>query len=298
MKNLVVLVLGLILASTSAIAQNAKERLSPVGFEHVRVNVADKQAIARWYVDTMGLEIVPSSNKDVVYVADKDRNFMFEFSSIPNRRVTYADLPVDGFHVAFDGDKTIEKIAEKMLGSGATADGAVSRNAIGDYVFNVRDPNGLVIQLISRVLPFYEKPAKSPIRFEHIGLNVPGQLVSALWFVEFMDLQLPWSKDMDEKANNFRNYRVPYVGDAARKMSMELYDKKSIDYSYAKLSHEESHLAFSTQDPERLAKRMAYGGARQVSPLRTEPNGDQVIDLLDPRNFPVRLIKRKSPVLN
>lgn len=298
MNKFFAVLIGFLLASTNVVAQNLKEKLSPIGFEHVRVNVADKQLIARWYVDNMGLEILPSGNKDVVYVADKDRNFMFEFSSIPYKRMSYADIPVDGFHIAFEGDKTIERIAEKMLANGATADGAVSRNAIGDYVFNVRDPNGLVIQLISRVVPFYEKPVKSPLRFEHIGLNVSGQLVSALWLVEFMDLQIPWSKDMNAKANNFRDYRVPYVGDAARKMSIELYDKKSIDYSYAKFNHDESHIAFSTNEPERLAKQMVYGGAQQVSPLRTESNGDQVIDLLDPRNFPVRLIKRKSSVLN
>lgn len=298
MHKVLALVLGLLLVSTSVVAQNEKGSLSPVGFEHVRLNVADKLTTANWYVDSMGLEIIPSSGRDVVYVADKDRNFMFEFSSIPKLRMTYSDIPVDGFHVAFEGHKMIEQVAEKMLANGATQDGAIYRNAIGDYVLNVRDPNGLVIQLLHRVKPFYSKPVKSPIRFEHIGLNVPGQMVSALWFVEFMDLLMPWSKDIDEKANNFRNYRVPYVGDAARKMSIELYDKKSIDYSFAKFSHDESHIAFSSNEPERLAKRLVFGGARQVSPLRTEPNGDQIIDLLDPRDFPVRLIKRKGSVLN
>lgn len=288
---------GFLLFSTGAMAQNEKEALSPVGFEHLRINVADKNAIARWYVDTMGLEIIASGNKDVVYVADRDHNFMFEFSSIPNLRTSYTDIPVDGFHVAFEGHKTIEQVAEKMLANGARQDGTIYRNAIGDYVLNVRDPNGLTIQLIHRVNPFYAKPVKSSIRFEHVGLNAVGQMVSALWYVEFMDLLIPWSKDIDEKANNFRNYRVPYVGDAARKMSIELYDKTSIDYSYKKLSHDESHIAFSSNDPERLAKRMVYGGARKLTAMRTESNGDMIIDLVDPRDFPVRLIKRKVAVL-
>jgi len=283
--------------STSALAQHEKVFLSPVGFEHLRVNVVDKNATARWYVENMGLIILPSSNHSFVYVADRDRNFMFEFSSIPNIRNTYFDIHVDGFHVAFDGQKTIEQVAERMLANGAKQDGPATRNAIGDYVQNVRDQNGLTIQLIHRVKPFFAKPVNSPIRFEHFGYNTPGQMVSAMWYLEFMDLLIPWSKDIDEKSNRLRNYRVPYVGDAGRKMSFELYDKVGIAYSFSTVSHEECHIAFSTNDPEKLALRMIDGGARKLSPMRMESNGDALIDLVDPRGFPVRLIKRAMAVL-
>jgi len=104
----------LILPGT-VLAQNEKEILSQVKFEHLRINVADKEATSKWYVENVGLEIIPSKNKEVVYVADKDRNFMLELSSIPNIRNTYFDIHIDAFHLAFEGHKTIEAVAEKML---------------------------------------------------------------------------------------------------------------------------------------------------------------------------------------
>ena len=278
-------------------AQNKKEILSPVKFEHLRINVADKEATAKWYVENVGLEIIPSKNKEVVYVADKDHNFMIQLSSIPNIRNTYFDIHIDAFHMAFEGQKTIEAVAEKMLANGGTQEGKLYRNLIGDFVNNVRDPNGFTSQLIYRVNPFFAKPVKSTIRFEHFAYNTPDQKTSALWMVEFMDLNIPWSKDIDTTKNNYRNYRVPYVGDAARSMSLELFGKKEVDMTFAKVSHQECHIAFLTNDPEKLAKRMVYGGSKIVSDVQKCANGDIIVDLVDPSNFPIRLIKRKKPIL-
>lgn len=278
-------------------AQNQKEVLSTVKFEHLRINVADKAATAKWYVDNVGLEIIPSKNKEVIYVADKDHNFMLELSQIPNLKNNYFDIHIDAFHMAFEGQKSIEAAAEKMLANGGTQEGKLYRNLIGDFVNNVRDPNGFTSQLIYRVNQFFPKPVKSPIRFEHFAYNTPDQKIAALWYVEFMDLNIPWSKDIDTTKNNYRNYRVPYVGDAARSMSLELFGKKEVDMTFAKMNHQECHIAFLTNDPEKLAKRMVYGGAKIVGDVQKCANGDIIVDLVDPSNFPIRLIKRKKPIL-
>lgn len=277
-------------------AQNQKEVLSTVKFEHLRINVADKAATAKWYVDNVGLEIIPSKNKEVIYVADKDHNFMLELSQIPNLKNNYFDIHIDAFHMAFEGQKSIEAAAEKMLANGGTQEGKLYRNLIGDFVNNVRDPNGFTSQLIYRVNQFFPKPVKSPIRFEHFAYNTPDQKIAALWYVEFMDLNIPWSKDIDTTKNNYRNYRVPYVGDAARSMSLELFGKKEVDMTFAKMNHQECHIAFLTNDPEKLAKRMVYGGAKIVGDVQKCTNGDIIVDLVDPSNFPIRLIKRKKPI--
>lgn len=277
-------------------AQNKKEALSTVEFEHLRLNVSDQEATAKWYVENLGLEIIPSDNKDVVYVADKDRNFMLELSEISGIRNTYSDIHIDAFHLAFEGHKSIQKVSEKMLANGGVQEGSLYTNLIGDYVMNVRDPNGFTSQLIHRVNPFFAKPVKSAIRFEHFAFNTPDQKTAALWYVEFMDLCVPWSKDIDTTKNNYRNYRVPYVGDAGNNMSLELFGKE-MESSLLKQPHEVVHVAFTTDQPEALAKRMIYGGAVQVGEARTEKNGDIIIDLYDPIKVPIRLIKRKKPVL-
>jgi len=87
------------------------------------------------------------------------------------------------------------------------------------------------------------------------------------------------------------------VGDAARSMSLELFGKKEVDMTFAKMSHQECHIAFAVVDPGKLAARMVYGGAKIVSPAHEDSNGDFIIDLVDPSNFPIRLIKRGKPVL-
>jgi hypothetical protein len=65
-----------------------------------------------------------------------------------------------------------------------------------------------------------EKEVLAPVKFEHLRINVPDKEAIAKWYVEFMDLNVPWSKDIDATNNIYRNYRVPYVGDAARSLSV------------------------------------------------------------------------------
>lgn len=279
------------------LAQNEKVAFQPVQLEHLRMNVPDKDATAKWYVENLGLEIIPTKSKEFVYVADKDHNFMLELSSIPNLKNTYFDVHFDSFHIAFEGHKSIKAVSEKMLANGGKQEGALYTNKIGDYVMNIRDINGFNTQLLHRVNPFYSKPVKSTIRFEHFAFNTPDQKITALWYTEFMDLKIPWSKDIDTLNNRYHNYRVPYVGDAGRNMSFELFGKKDIDNTFGKMKHDECHLAFLSDDPEKLAKFMVYGGAKRVGVTKTESNGDIIIDLYDPSNFPIRLIKRKKTIL-
>jgi hypothetical protein len=279
-----------------ASGQHMKESLPPILFEHLRVNVADKEATAKWYVENVGLEIIPTESKDFVYVADKDHHFMFEFSSIPGLKTNYSDIAVEGLHCAFEGHKTIEAVAEQMLKNGATQQGKIFRNLVGDYVIDLKDINGLNAQLLHRIDPFYPKPMKGTIRFEHFAFNTPNQMQSALWFVEFMELTIPWSKDIDKANHLLRNYRVPYVGDVGQRMTFELFGKE-VACSFYHLPHEVMHVAFKTDEPEKLAKRMIFGGAKQVGEKRIEANGDVVIDIYDPRGAPFRLIQRKKPIL-
>ena len=297
MKHFIIrLSLFLLLVPVISVSQNKKEKLPQVQFEHLRINVPDKEATAKWYVENVGLEIIPSSDDQFIYVADKDHNFMLELSSIPGIKNTYTDISIDGFHLAFEGHKSIQGVAEKMLANGGIQEGELYTNKVGDYVMNVRDPNGFTSQLIHRVNPFFSKPVKSTIRFEHFAFNTPDQKIAALWYIEFLELIIPWSKDIDTTNFNYRNYRVPYVGDADNNMSMELFGK-DIECSLSNQPHEVVHIAFTTDEPEKLAKRLTYGGAKIVGETKVNKNGDVFIDLVDPNKMPIRLIKRKKPIL-
>jgi catechol 2,3-dioxygenase-like lactoylglutathione lyase family enzyme len=276
-------------------SQNIKLSLSEVRFEHIRINVPDKEATAKWYVENVGLEIIPTSDNRYVYLADKDHNCMLELSSIAGIRDTYHDIDIDGFHLAFEGQKSIKDVAEKMLANGGVEVGELYTNLIGDYVRNVRDPNGFVSQLIYRVNPFLSKPINGAIRFEHFAYNTPDQKIAALWYVEFMKLIIPWSKDIDKSTLN-RNYRIPYVGDAQNNMSMELMGKE-MECSLSNQPHEVIHIAFLTGQPEKVTERLIDGGATKIGETRKENNGDIVIDLYSPIRIPIRLIKRNVQIL-
>jgi len=287
---------SLLLIPLITFSQKLQVNLSEDRFEHIRINVPDKEATAKWYVENVGLEIIPTSDNRYVYLADKDHNFMLELSSIAGIRNTYHDIHIDGFHLAFEGQKSIKDVAEKMLANGGVEAGELYTNQIGDYVRNVRDPNGFVSQLIYRVNPFFSKPKKGAIRFEHFAYNTPDQKIAALWYVEFMNLKIPWSKDIDKSTLN-RNYRIPYVGDAQKNMSMELMGKE-IECSLSNQPHDVIHIAFLSEEPEKLAERMIYGGAIKINETKNENNGDVIIDLYDPNKTPIRLIKRKSLILD
>jgi hypothetical protein len=49
-----------------------------------------------------------------------------------------------------------------------------------------------------------------------------------------------------------------------------------------------------TEDPEKLAKRLIYGGAKMASDIKVSKNGDIIIDMYDPNHIPIRLIKRNK----
>lgn len=111
-----------------------------------------------------------------------------------------------------------------------------------------------------------------------------------------MNLIIPWSKDID-KTNFNRNYRVPYVGDVNNNMSIELFSKEN-ECSLSNQPHEVIHITFSTEEPEKLAKRLIYGGGEIVGKVKINKNGDVIIDIYDPNTIPIRLINRRKLILN
>lgn len=290
------IIFAIVVLPTLFFAQNKKEELSAVTFEHLHLNVADMHKTAQWYVDNVDLEIIGSANKNLIYLTDKDHNYMIELSQISGLKNKYHDIDLNSFHLAFEGHKTIEKVAKKMLENGAKQQGKLYTNKVGDYVLNLKDINGFNTQLIHRSDAFYDQPVKSSIRFEHFAFNTPDQKIAALWYIQFMNLVIPWSKDIDKKKDLFRNYRVPYIGDIENRMTLELFGKDAVN-SLANQPHNVIHIAFATNEPEKLAKQMIYGGAKKVGETQFLDNGDIVIDLYDQIQTPIRLIKRNKKIL-
>ena len=301
-------------------------------FEYVHINVPDKMETADWYVKYLDMEKVASSDTSVIYLTDKDHNFMIEFGSDSTLKNTHNEVPFDAYHLAFNAKQGQIALGKTLIANGAksvnrkgqptvdlpadslpNATSNPSINTQGDYVYRFKDKNGMNVELVRRVDPFYPVGMKSDLRFEHFAFNVKNQLVSALWYTEAMGLTQPWSKDINTSTNFISNYRVAYVGDVEKRMTLEIYADTaklytSIDssYSYHNLSHGVIHIGFSTNNPDSLAKFMIKLGAKGKVPVAdlvnkydkvTLANGDEYVDLRDPRGAPIRLIKRKLKLL-
>jgi predicted enzyme related to lactoylglutathione lyase len=275
---------------------SAKSYQNPIRFEHLGLNCVNQIETADWYMKYMGLvELWQKDNRRVIYIGDADGNFSLELYT-KEAKDKLSNLNTDAFHIAFEGND-IEALSKKMIEGGSIQIGKTSVSAIGDVVIDIADPWGNKLQLIHRKEPFFTKPVKSSLRFEHIGLNVENQMVTALWYSEFMGLVIPFSKD-PTGPNKSSNYRAPYVGDPSGHMSLELYSKpKTAVGNYGALDTTASHLAFAVNDAATVAAKMVKGGATQLATPNVNTVGDVVIDLRDPWGVNIQLVQRKAPFL-
>jgi glyoxylase I family protein len=124
-------------------------------FEHVAFNVKDVHATVKWYCDHLGFEVVRAQPVApfMTFIADPGRNFMFEF-------YTRDDVPAfdpSGIHdvtthVAMATDD-IEATRSMLIAAGAAASGEIAVTPAGDKLAFLRDPFGVILQLVQRATP-------------------------------------------------------------------------------------------------------------------------------------------------
>ena len=120
--------------------------------EHTAYQVADPPAVARWYVEHLGLTIKRSQDASPFgcFLADQGDAVMLEFYRQPHLPVPdYYSVNSLIMHLAFWADDVPGKRA-RLLAAGATAEGDVIKNDQGDEVAMLRDPWGLPVQLVRR----------------------------------------------------------------------------------------------------------------------------------------------------
>ena len=123
-------------------------------FEHIAINVADPVAVAAWYVEHLGMEVVKRGDAPIHmhFLADAGRKALIElYCNEAAPRDVYAAMAPAQLHVAFsspdpDGD------AARLVAAGASRVDSVSYPD-GSYLVMLRDPWGLPIQLARRGTP-------------------------------------------------------------------------------------------------------------------------------------------------
>jgi hypothetical protein len=262
-----------------------------IRLKYFALNVSDKMTVAQWYHNTLGFDISQHKNDNSVYVSDPGNDFSFRFFSDLAQKTDYHNLSFDACHVALESD-SIRFFEKKILAAGGKYNTPPRYNLIGDAVVDMRDPWGIPIQLIYRVHPYYSHVPGS-IRFEHLALNMSDNKEAALWYVEFMHLTIPWSKDPADSVRKVSNYRIPYVGDPGKNMAMEFLTTGPTR-DYTQLDFDISYIAFEVKDASALAKNMIRGGAVIVGEIPKNEDGNRVIKLRCPWGNMIELIEVKG----
>jgi len=123
-------------------------------FEHLALNVADPVAVAAWYVDHLGMDVVRRGEPPVHmhFLADAGRRAMIELYHNANAPAdVYRDLHPAQLHLAFSSIDP-DADAARLVAAGATLVEHL-HNPDGSHLAMLRDPWGLPIQLAKRVQP-------------------------------------------------------------------------------------------------------------------------------------------------
>lgn len=127
--------------------------------EHVAINVSDPAAMAKWYSENLGMEILRKgpAPANAHFISDTGDNVMLEiYNNPPDNVPDYASMDPLLFHIAFVVDSstgTVEEICRRLVSAGAMIVSDVSTTADGDEFAILRDPWGVAIQFVRRAKP-------------------------------------------------------------------------------------------------------------------------------------------------
>ena len=120
--------------------------------EHTAYQVEDPAAMARWYVEHLGLTVKRAQAERPFgqFLADDGDAVMLELYNNPTVAVPdYRAINPLILHIAFWTDD-VEATRARLLAAGATAEGEALVTPAGDHVAMLRDPWGLAIQFAHR----------------------------------------------------------------------------------------------------------------------------------------------------
>lgn len=123
-------------------------------FEHFALNVEDPLAMAAWYVEQLGLEVVRQlpNRPWTTFLADSSGTIMLELYNNPATHVPdYQSMHPLLLHLAFVSEAPNQDIA-RLTPAGAEL---VSDQRLedGSHLVMMRDPWGLAIQFCKRAVP-------------------------------------------------------------------------------------------------------------------------------------------------
>lgn len=123
-------------------------------FEHLAINVPDAAAMAHWYVEQCGMQIIRELERPPFthFLTDSSGRTVLELYSNPAAPMPdYATQHPLCLHIAFATDDIIS-VKERLIAAGATV---YSDDHLDDgtHLMMLRDPWGVAFQLCRRSTP-------------------------------------------------------------------------------------------------------------------------------------------------
>jgi glyoxylase I family protein len=123
--------------------------------EHVAFNVAEPVAMAHWYTEHLRMRVVRISGPPwhAHFLVDSAEQSMIEIYYNPKAPVPeYGQMDPLVLHLAFAVDD-VRATRSRLMQAGATAEGEIDTNPLGDKLAMLRDPWGFAVQLVKRGAP-------------------------------------------------------------------------------------------------------------------------------------------------
>ena len=120
--------------------------------EHIAFVVDDPDAVAEWYCENLGMQLVRQGPPPVkmTFLADSEGQTMYEVYAQPTVETPdYASMNPLALHFAYSSEN-IEADFERLKAAGATVVQEPDSTDAGDTLAMLRDPWGVCVQLVTR----------------------------------------------------------------------------------------------------------------------------------------------------
>ena len=122
-------------------------------FEHVAINVAEPEEMAKWYEKNLGMTIVRTAAFGTHFLADTSGRVVIEIYKNSNIEILdYPNLHQSTLHLAFIVN-SVKETREKLVTAGASIVDDILTTDAGDEMLMLKDPWGVTIQFITRAMP-------------------------------------------------------------------------------------------------------------------------------------------------
>jgi catechol 2,3-dioxygenase-like lactoylglutathione lyase family enzyme len=197
-------------------------------------------------------------------------------------------------HLCFSVDN-VEQMRAYLRSKGiAVKPGNGSKTKAGDYAFEIKDPDGTLIEFVQSLPTGWEAQAAGkflpPTRISsaiyHVGFLVGNAEKSLHFYEDVLGFQETWRGGRDPKVLSWINLRVP---DGTDYIELMLYSKLPATYGT------QNHTSLQVPDMQKaiaeLESRPAYKSYGKPLEVHVGVNGKRQVNLYDPDGTRVELME-------